>query len=132
MDDLLRFSGAVRRDPRFEAWFDDVGAPLRLTVRVWFDRMRACGPDVRETLHDGCPAACVNDAPFAYVAAFKAHANVGFFRGAALPDPAGLLQGTGRRMRHVKLRPGEPMDEAALSELIAEAYREMRRRVGTA
>ena len=65
--------------------------------------MRACGDDVRELLHDGHPTACVGSAAFCYVSAFTAHVNVGFFLGAELPDPAGLLEGTGIFMRHVKL-----------------------------
>jgi hypothetical protein len=105
MNDLLRFSGAVRRDPEIEAWFSDFADPLRLMTRTWFECMRACGADVRELLHDGCPVACVGDAPFGYVNAFKAHACVGFFCGAMLADPAGLLEGTGKRMRHVKRAP---------------------------
>jgi hypothetical protein len=83
---------------------------------------------VRELLHDGHPVACVGEAAFAYVDAFAAHASVGFFQGAALPDPAGLLEGSGKRMRHVKLRWGQPVDEAVLSELISAAYRDMRQR----
>jgi hypothetical protein len=131
MDDLLRFPSAVRRDARIEAWFSDVTDPYRLMTREWFERMRGCGADVRELLHDGCPVACVGDAPFGYVNAFKAHANVGFFYGATLADPAGLLEGAGRRMRHVKLRPGEPLDDGALSALIAAAYNDIRRRLTT-
>ena len=131
MNDLLQFSGAVRRDPRIEAWFSDFGDPHRLMVRTWFERMRGCGADVRELLHDGCPVACVGDAPFGYVNAFKAHASVGFFHGATLADPAGLLEGAGKRMRHVKLRPGRELDEEALSHLIAAAYHDIRRRLGT-
>jgi hypothetical protein len=130
MQDLLRFSGAVRRDPRIEAWFFDYPDPLRLMVLPWFERMRACGPDVREVLHDGCPVACVGDAPFGHVNAFKAHASVGFFQGAALADPGGLLEGTGRFMRHVKLRPGTEPDAGALNELIAAACHDMRQRLG--
>jgi hypothetical protein len=130
MEAFLRFSGAVRRDPEIEAWFADTTNPLRQTTRLWFERMRACGADVREVLHDGCPVACVQDAPFAYVNAFKAHANVGFFQGAALDDPAGMLEGAGKRMRHVKLRPDEELDADALGELIAEAYDDVRRRLG--
>jgi hypothetical protein len=132
MDDLLRFPGALQRDPEIEAWFTGITAPHRLMVRPWFERMRGCGADVRELLHDGCPVACVADAPFAYVNAFKAHANVGFFHGAALADPAGLLEGTGKRMRHVKLRPGRELDEDALRCLIVEAYRDIRQRLGQA
>lgn len=98
-------------------------------VRPWFELMRDCGVDVRELLNDGCPVACVGDAPFGYVNAFKAHANMGFFHGATLADPASLLEGAGKRMRHVKLRPGEVLDADALSDLIAEAYRDIRQRL---
>ena len=84
--------------------------------------MRKCGDDVRESIHDGCPVACVEDAPFGCVNAFKSHVNVGFFQGAALEDPAGLLEGTGKRMRHVKLIPGRECNAAALGDLIDAAY----------
>ncbi|MEZ5936803.1 MAG: DUF1801 domain-containing protein [Hyphomonadaceae bacterium] len=130
MDDLFRLNGAVRRDPAVEAWFSNVTDPLRVMARPWFQRMRDCGPDVLEVMHDGCPTACVGDLAFGYVAAFRAHANVGFFQGAALPDPAGLLEGAGKRMRHVKLRPGKGLDDEALAGLIASAYRDIRRHAG--
>jgi hypothetical protein len=132
MDDLFRLPGAVRRDPRVDDWFLGLTDPFRLIARPWFERLRECGPDVRELLHDGMPTACVGDAAFAYVNAFRAHAGVGFFHGASLPDPAGLLEGNGKRMRHVKLRPGRDMDDSALSELIAAAYGDIRRRLAKA
>ena len=102
---------------------------LRAIARRWFDVMRRCGGDVRELIHDDQPTACIGDAGFAYVDAFTAHVNVGFFRGAQLADPAGLLQGTGKFMRHVKLRPDDEIDEAALLQLIETAYVDMQRRV---
>ena len=128
MSKLFRFASAVRRHPEVETWFsaDD---PLRQLGHAWFERLRASGDDVRELLHDGHPTACVEDAAFAYVDAFAAHASIGFYAGASLPDPAGLLEGTGTRMRHVKLRWGQPIDEAALADLIAAAHGDMRRRV---
>lgn len=129
MNDLLRFPSAVRRDSKIEAWFSDFADPLRLMTRTWFERMRGRGADVRELLHDGCPVACVGDAPFGYVNAFKAHASVGFFYGAMLADPASLLEGAGKRMRHVKLRPGKELDVDALSDLIEAAYHDIRRRL---
>jgi hypothetical protein len=132
MDDLFRLPSAVRRDPRVEAWFSKPDEELRRMAQPWFDEMRHCGDDVRELLNDGHPTACVQDAAFAYVDAFSAHVNVGFFHGAALDDPAGLLQGTGKRMRHVKLRWGEPVNAAALRALIAAAYADMRTRLGAA
>ncbi len=125
----MRFPSAVPRDPGVEAWFcagDDV---LRRFVRPWFEQMRGCGGDVRELLHDGHPTACVGDAAFGYVNAFSAHVNVGFFHGAMLDDPAGLLEGSGKRMRRVKLRWGRVVDEAALRELIVAAYRDIRVRI---
>jgi hypothetical protein len=128
MSQLMRFPSAVRRDPDIEAWFSRHDE-LRWFVQPWFERMRACGADVRELLHDGAPTACVGDAAFGYVNAFSAHVNVGFFFGAALQDPAGLLEGGGKRMRHVKLRLAHPVDAAALSDLIAAAYRDMRLRL---
>lgn len=128
MDSLFRLSGAVRRSAEVDAWFAR-GDPLRLMVEPWFERVRACGEDVRELIHDGCPTACVGDAAFAYVAAFQAHANIGFYNGAALADPLGLLQGGGKRMRHVKLAWGAPVDAAALQALIEDAYRDMRQRL---
>ncbi|HEX3912322.1 MAG TPA: DUF1801 domain-containing protein [Steroidobacteraceae bacterium] len=81
-------------------------------------------------MHDGCPVACVGNAPFGYVNTFKNHVNVGFFHGAMLEDLGGLLEGSGKRMRHVKLRPGSEVDTAALQHLIGTAYLDIKVRVG--
>ena len=98
-------------------------------ARRWFEVMRVCGDDVQELLHDGHPTACVDDAAFGYVNAFKDHVNVGFFRGAEIADPHGVLEGTGKFMRHVKLRPEQEVDAAALRKLIETAYTDMKRRM---
>ncbi len=130
MTQLLRFSGTVKRDPAIEAWIKArEGALGGLARRWWFELRRAGGDDVREVLHDGQPTACAGDAAFGYVAVYTAHVNVGFFRGAALADPMGILEGTGKFMRHVKLKPGSDLDTVALTGLIAEAYCDMQRRV---
>ncbi|MDO9487959.1 MAG: DUF1801 domain-containing protein [Sphingomonadaceae bacterium] len=129
MDRLFLLPGATRLDPRVEVWFDAGHAALRGAARPWFERLRGCGDDVRELIHDGQPTACVGDAAFAYVDAFTAHVNVGFFHGVALDDPAGLLEGSGKHMRHVKLRGGQPANAAALEALIAAAYQDMRLRL---
>jgi hypothetical protein len=129
MSQLFRFPSAVRPDPAVEEWMLDHGGELGAIARRWFEVMRDCGDDVRELLHDGHPTACVEDAAFAYVDAFKAHVNVGFYRGAEIADPDGLLQGNGRLMRHVKLRPGSDVDAAALTKLIDIAYTDMQERL---
>ena len=126
MSPLLRFSGAVKRDPAVQAWLNGEPEPLRATARPWFEHMRRCGDDVRELMHDGCPTACVGDAGFGYVATFRAHVNVGFLRGSTLRDPLGLLEGTGTLGRHVKLKPSAPLDRSALEVLITEAYRNLK------
>lgn len=129
MSGLFRFPSAVRRAPDVDAWFAQPDHELRLMVQPWFERMRGCGADVRELLQDGCPTACVEDAAFGYVNAFSRHASVGFFYGAQLADPAGLLEGSGRHMRHVKLQWGQRVQATALSDLVAAAYRDMQARL---
>jgi hypothetical protein len=127
--ELLRFNGAVEHDPAIDAWFQNHEGLLGTIAREWFEVMRTCGDEVRELLHDGCPVACLGDAPFAYVNLFAAHVNVGFYQGAALPDPARLLQGNGKFMRHVKLRPGTAIDAASLRRLIETAYSDIKARI---
>lgn len=123
---LMRFPDAVERAPAVEGWMRAHPGELGAIAQRWFEAMRACGGDVRELLHDGHPTACVGDAAFGYVNAFTAHVNVGFFMGAGLADPGGLLEGTGRFMRHVKLRPGVAVDDEALKALIESAYADMK------
>jgi len=126
---LFLFPNASPRDREVEAWLHQQPDELGAIARHCFAIMRRCGDDVRELLHDGHPTACVGEAAFGYVNAFRAHVNVGFFRGAELDDPAGLLEGTGKLMRHVKLAPGRVIDGAALEQLIASAYTDMRARL---
>ena len=126
---LLRFPGAIKRDPAVDAWMNRHSGDLGAIARHWFEVIRNCGDDVLELLHDGCPTACLGDAGFAYVNAYTAHVNVGFFRGAELSDPNRLLEGTGKFMRHVKLRPDREVDATALVALINAAYADMKKRL---
>jgi hypothetical protein len=129
---FLTFSGAVEHEPAIEQWLQAQPAGLAEMAREWFVLMRGCGTGVRELMHDGCATVCVQDAPFAYVNVFKAHVNVGFFHGASLADPAGLLEGTGKRMRHVKLRLGQAVDAPSLEALVQAAYQDIVERLKTA
>ena len=129
MKGIFWFSEAVKQDPTIDVWLNEQAPEFGALARTWFQRMRECGLDVRELMHDGCPTACVEDAAFGYVSVSRAHANVGFFRGAELEDPAGLLEGTGKRMRHVKVKPGVELDSAALAALIGTAYADMKLRL---
>lgn len=126
---LMCFPDAVKRDPSIDVWFQERPPELGAIARRWFEVMRASGDDVRELLHDGHPTACVEGAAFGYVNVFTSHANVGFFRGAEIADPSGLLEGTGRFMRHVKLRPEFAIDADALMKLIETAYTDIKHRL---
>jgi hypothetical protein len=127
--EILRFNGAVERDAAIDAWMREHSGELGAIAHRWFEVMRKCGDEVREVFHDGCPVACLGDAPFGYVNVFRSHVNVGFFHGAALPDPAHLLQGDGKRMRHVKLTPGTATNDTALNRLIDMAWSDIKARV---
>jgi len=129
MEAILRFPEAVVSEPAIDAWLNSRPEELRSVAQPWFALMRKCGSDVRELMHDGCPTVCVGDAAFAYVGVYTFHVNVGFFHGAFLKDPAGLLEGTGKRMRHVKLRPGIEIDSSALRALIRAAYVDVKNRM---
>jgi hypothetical protein len=129
MSQLLRFPSAVKRDPAIEVWMREHSDELGAIAQRWFEAMRNCGHDVRKLLHDGHPTACVGDAAFGYVNVFTAHVNVGFFRGAEISDPEGLLEGTGKFMRHVKLSPARDVEARALMKLIDIAHRDMKRRL---
>lgn len=126
---LFLFSNVGQDIPEIEEWLSGDPAELFSIARQWFAVFRQCGDDVYETMHDGMPTACVERAAFGYVNVFKSHVNVGFFTGAFLNDPTGMLEGSGKRMRHVKVRPEETIDETALTDLIGAAYADVRRRL---
>jgi hypothetical protein len=128
-EEIFRISRGLKRDPAVDIWLHDEPADLRSIAQKWFTQMRQCGDDVLELIHDGCPVACIEDVPFAYVNTFKSHVNAGFFNGAALSDPVGLLEGSGKRMRHVKLKPGSKFNTAELCKLIDAAYLDVKSRL---
>jgi hypothetical protein len=127
--ELFRLNGAVESDLAIDGWMKEHAGELGTIAQKWFQVMRKCGDEVRELLHDGCPTACLGEAAFGYVNVFTSHVNVGFFQGSSLPDPARLLQGTGKWMRHVNLKPGTATNVAALSRLIDAAYMDIKQRV---
>ena len=61
---------------------------------------------------------------YAYIAVLRSHVNLGFYRGVCLPDPTGLLEGNGKRLRHVKLRSVSAANDVAISTLLRHAIKE--------
>ncbi|WP_237132308.1 DUF1801 domain-containing protein [Pseudohongiella sp. O18] len=129
MRGLFRLRDAEKGHPEVKLWFEAHDSELGGIALKWFDALRMCGDDVTEVLHDNQPTACVNKTAFAYVDVFKAHVNLGFFHGVELPDPDGLLVGTGKFMRHVKLSPKFSVDEDALLKLVQASCEDIRQRL---
>jgi hypothetical protein len=67
---------------------------------------------------------------YAYIAVQGAHVNLGFYHGAALDDPAGLLEGTGKRLRHIKIRDVAASRNPAIGALLRAAIADRRRAIG--
>lgn len=130
--ELFRLDGSLEKDPAIEAWLERLDPELGALAQRCYQLARNCATDVRECFHDNWAVLCLGEFPFAYVAAYRAHVNVGFFQGASLPDPSRLLEGSGKRMRHVKVKPEQPFPEAALSKLIVAAYADLSLRLGDA
>jgi len=62
---------------------------------------------------------------FCYIMPFATHVNLGFYYGAQLDDPAGLLEGSGKGLRHVKVRSVSEVKKPALRKLIAAATKRL-------
>ncbi len=69
---------------------------------------------------------------YCYIIPHTDWVNLGFYRGVDLPDPDKLLEGTGARMRHIKLRTVEDCDNPRLVEMIRRAHNERRTALGHA
>ena len=77
-------------------------------------------PDAKESIKWAQPV-YESNGPFAYIKAFQSAVNFGFWRGVDLENKKGLLQGTGGKMRHVKLTSLDDIDESAFSEFVVQA-----------
>ena len=129
MEKLLRYIGKDIQDIRFESWLNQKPIQLHAMAEKWFEVIKTCGDDVQPIFHDGYPMGCVDHVPFAYLNVFSAHVNVGFFYGAFLRDKVGLLEGSGKRMRHVKLFPDVQENDKAIRALIEAAYIDIHNRL---
>ena len=126
---LLRFVGKDIQNMRLEDWLDLKPKELQTIATRWLDAIKKCGNDVEIILHDNYPIGCVDNAPFAYVNVYTSHVNVGFFYGTELPSKSGLLEGTGKRMRHIKLKPNLKSEDEAILSLISESYQDIKKRI---
>lgn len=131
MEKLLRYIGKDIQNIQFENWLSHKPEVLRPIAVKWFSSIKDCGEDVQDIFHDGYPMGCVDHAPFAYINIYKAHVNLGFFYGAFLNDPHLMLEGSGRRMRHIKLKPELEYDVDVIATLIRSSYQDLKTRLKT-
>jgi hypothetical protein len=104
----------------YVAGVDDAMRPLFKHVRAF---VRKHAPELTERLFMDVPSYFLGDELRFYLADHSRHVNLGFTTGAHVPDPDGLLEGTGKNLRHVKVRSREDLSPA-LARLL-------RRAVGT-
>ncbi len=93
-------------------------------------------PDATEVVRLGDRAATYGVGPkkmsegYVYVLPYSKHVNFGFYKGAALDDPAELLEGTGAKMRHVKVRTLDAASRPELRALVQAALSERKEALG--
>jgi hypothetical protein len=131
----------MRTDTRLGT-FDDVVAGVATEVEEIARRLRALieaiHPDAVEVPRPGERTSGYGVGPrkmsetYAYIAPQTTYVNLGFYHGVSLPDPAGLLEGTGKELRHVKIRSIEEADQPPVRHLIREALRERRTALASA
>lgn len=120
--------------------FDDLVRLSNEPLIPVVERLRAVvleiHPDACEVVRLGDRAATYGCGPrkmidgYAYIMPFKSWVNLGFYRGTSLTDREKLLEGTGARMRHVKMRTVEDVERPGVRGLIREACAERRAALG--
>lgn len=114
----------------FDELLADTEAPMRPVAIRLREVIQAVDPDAVEVVRLGDRAATYGLGPrkmregYCYVLPYRGWVNLGFFQGLELADPEGLLEGSGARMRHVKVRTTEAADQPAIRALIQAARTE--------
>lgn len=103
-----------------DAYFAAIPEETRATAIAVRDVVRRAAPDLVETMCMGIPHWAGKDYVL-YIADYTHHVNLGFRKGAQIRDTTGRLEGTGKGLRHVKVRVGEPVPAKALAALIRKA-----------
>jgi hypothetical protein len=96
-----------------EGWQAEIVAALR-------EQVRKAVPDAKEAFKWSQPVYEVNG-PFCYIKAFNKYVNFGFWRGVELDDPLELLEGSGDKMRHVKLASVKDIRKKAFQDYLRAA-----------
>ncbi len=92
-------------------------------IRALRTLVKRVAPELQESVKWGNGCWVLGKVPVAYVYSAADHVQFGFFRGSALNDPRGLLNGEGKFVRHIKIRKRSDIDERAFGTLLRQAAR---------
>jgi hypothetical protein len=107
----------------FDLYLADQSPENRKIIRALRRFVRRVAPKLQESVKWGNGCWLKGKAPVAYVYSADGYVQLGFFRGASLADPRGLLEGKGEYVRHVKVRKVADIDAAAFGALLRQAAR---------
>lgn len=108
------------RSKNVDSWISEHDPSLRQIAEALRNLILSIGPDLKESVKWGNPMYQGNDRVL-YLSATETYVSLGFFDGASLDDPNGRIDGTGKRMRHVKVRALEDIDTDQFESWIREA-----------
>lgn len=106
-----------------DLYVDTKPAELRDVAEQLRKLMKKTVKSAKESVNSWKIPTYESNGPMCFFMVGKYHVTFGFLRGTSLPDPAGLLEGTGKNVRHVKLRTAEDVKEPALRKLLQAAAR---------
>jgi Domain of unknown function (DU1801) len=120
-------------NPSVDEWLEKFPPEIQDIIRALIAVARTCMPGVHEFIYHDAVGYSINDSPFdriCYIAPQKkGYVNFGFFFGTGVSDPESLLEGEGKRIRHVKIWSVEEAKNPALAQLIVETWKQAPARV---
>jgi len=105
----------------FDLYLADQSPKNRTLIRALRKFVQRAAPKLAESVKWGNGCWVKGKDPVAYVYSAPAYVQFGFFRGASLDDPRGLLEGDGQYVRHIKVRTAKDIDEKAFAALLRQA-----------
>jgi len=108
-----------------QAWLEKLPAGKKPIIETLSNLIASVAPEAHEMIYHDALGYGPTDSGFyriLYITVFKEHVNLGFFFGGYVPDPEGLLIGSGKRLRHIKIRSVQDCENPAIRSLLAEAW----------
>ena len=110
----------MARSKNVDSWMYEQDPSIRQIAQAVRDLILDAHPELKESIKWSNPVYSGQDDVF-YISATEKYVNLGFFKGARLTDPRGHIEGTGKSMRHLKVRAPEDIDPGQLTAWIDEA-----------